>query len=83
MRIGVLGTGTIMETVTSTLVQMEQVECYAIASRTQEKARQMADKYGFQKAYGSYEALVSDPEVELIYVATPHSPRRPRRLPPL
>lgn len=73
MKIGVLGTGTIMETVTSTLVQMEQVECYAIASRTQEKARQMADKYGFQKAYGSYEALVSDPEVELIYVATPHS----------
>ena len=38
-----------------------------------EKAEKFAKEYGAQKAYGSYEDLVSDPEVELVYVATPHS----------
>lgn len=46
---------------------------YAIASRDLEKAREFAHKWGFRKAYGSYEELVSDPEVELVYIATPHS----------
>jgi predicted dehydrogenase len=38
-----------------------------------EKAQAFAEKFGFQKAYGSYEELVADPEVELVYVGTPHS----------
>ena len=46
---------------------------YAIASRDLEKAREFAHKWGFKKAYGSYEELVCDPEVELVYIATPHS----------
>ncbi len=73
MKIGVLGTGGIVRMVLSTLKQMEQVECYAIASRTKERACEAAKEYGFAKAYGSYEELVADPEVELVYVATPHS----------
>ncbi len=73
MKIGVLGTGGIVKGITSTLAQMEGTECYAIASRTVERAQEAAKEYGYKKAYGSYEELVADPEVELVYIATPHS----------
>ena len=73
MKVGVLGTGGIVRTVTPTLQKMEHVECYAIASRNMERAKNAAKEYGYEKAYGSYEELASDPQVELIYVATPHS----------
>ena len=73
MKIGVLGTGGIVKSVTPTLKQIENMECYAIASRTMEKAREAAEQYGYSKAYGSYEELVQDPQVELVYIATPHS----------
>ncbi len=73
MKIGVLGTGKIVKVVTETLARMEQVECYAIASRTLERAQEAAKEYGYAKAYGSYEELVADPEVGLVYIATPHS----------
>ena len=73
MKIGVLGTGNIVACIAPTLAQMKDAECYAIASRTQERANEAAAEYGFEKAYGTYEELVEDPEVELIYIATPHS----------
>ncbi|MBQ8278796.1 MAG: Gfo/Idh/MocA family oxidoreductase [Roseburia sp.] len=73
MKIGVLGTGGIVGMVVPTLKSLENVECYAIASRTEERAKEAAKEYGFEKAYGTYEELVADPEVELVYVATPHS----------
>ena len=77
MKIGVLGTGKITDKVIPMLVQLEEIECYAAASRTLEKAEAFCEKYGFQKAYGSYEELLSDPAVELVYVATPHSHHYP------
>lgn len=73
MKIGVLGTGGIVRGVTPTLARMEGAECYAIASRTLERAQEAAKEYGYEKAYGSYEELVADPEVEFVYIATPHS----------
>lgn len=73
MRIGVLGTGGIVRMVTPTLRQMNDIECYAIASRTLERAQEAAKEHGYEKACGSYEELVADPLVELVYVATPHS----------
>ncbi len=73
MKIGVLGTGSIVKSIVATLVRIEEAKLYAIASRTLEKAEKAAKEYGFEKAYGSYEELVSDPEVELVYIATPHS----------
>ena len=73
MKIGILGTGKIVKPITDTLARMENVERYAIASRTLERAKEAAEEFGFAKAYGSYEELVADPEVELVYVATPHS----------
>ncbi|MCR5701271.1 MAG: Gfo/Idh/MocA family oxidoreductase [Lachnospiraceae bacterium] len=49
------------------------IVCHSVASRDIERAQQFADKWGFKKAYGSYEEMLSDPEVELVYVASPHS----------
>ncbi|MFT4143745.1 MAG: Gfo/Idh/MocA family oxidoreductase [Mobilitalea sp.] len=73
LRMAILGSGNIAKTMAATIGKMENVEAYAVASRDYEKANAFAKEYGFQKAYGSYEELVKDEEVELIYVATPHS----------
>ena len=73
MKIGVLGTGWIVMTVTPALKGIPDAECYAVASRTLARAEEAAKEYGYEKAYGSYEELVADPAVELVYVATPHS----------
>ncbi len=73
MKIGILGAGPMAGTMAETLSRMEQVDCCAVASRALERAEDFAARYGFRKAYGSYGELVEDPEVELIYIATPHS----------
>lgn len=73
MKIGILGCGAMAEKFADTLRQMDTVVCRAAASRTLDRAEEFARKYGFEKAYGSYEQLCEDPEVELIYIATPHS----------
>lgn len=52
---------------------MEEAKVAAIASRSLEKAQAFAQEYSIEKAYGSYEELVSDPDIDLIYIATPHS----------
>lgn len=52
---------------------MPDAHLYAIASRSLEKARDFQNKWGVEKAYGSYEELIQDPDVDLIYIATPHS----------
>lgn len=72
MKIGIIGAGWIADRMGDTL-QPEPEMRYAIASRDIARARAFADKWGFRKAYGSYEELVSDPEVDLVYIATPHS----------
>ena len=73
MKIGVLGAGNISHATVPAMIALDEIECYAVASRSLDKAREFAAKYGFQKAYGSYEEMLEDPEVELVYVATPHS----------
>ncbi|NLD58775.1 MAG: Gfo/Idh/MocA family oxidoreductase [Clostridiales bacterium] len=73
MKIGILGLGAMARVMADTLVQMEDVECRAVASRDKMRAEAFAKEFGFQRAYGSYEELVRDPGVELVYVATPHS----------
>lgn len=52
---------------------MKEVSCYAVASRDLAKAMAFAETYGFEKAYGSYEELAEDPNVDFVYIATPHS----------
>lgn len=73
MKLAVLGPGRIAQGVAHTLVALPEIECYAVASQTPGKAEAFAQRFGFQKAYTSYEAMLSDPEVELVYITTPHS----------
>lgn len=73
MRVGIIGAGHIAAKVSKTLKAMEGVECLAIGSRSQEKADAFAAENGFDRAYGSYSELLDDPDIDLVYVATPHS----------
>ena len=73
MRIGIIGAGHIAGKVSGTLAKMPEVRCYAVAARDLWRAEAFAGEHGFDKAYGSYEELVRDPDVDLVYVATPHS----------
>lgn len=72
MKVGIIGAGGIAVTMAKTLNEMEDARAYAVASRTREKAEEFARKNQVEKAYGAYEELFADPEVELIYIATPH-----------
>ncbi len=71
--IGIMGAGNIAGVMARTIKKMKHVKLYAVASRQQVKADVFANKYGCKKAYGSYEELVTDKKVDLIYIATPHS----------
>lgn len=72
-KIGIIGAGWIAHKMTLTVSSLTDVENYAIASRDLSRAKAFAESYGFKRAYGSYQELVDDPEVDLVYVATPHS----------
>lgn len=71
---GVLGTAYIFERdMAEGMKQAENCTLYAIAGRSMEKAEAFKEKYGFQMAYGSYEELLSDPEVEAVYIPLPNT----------
>lgn len=72
-KIGIIGAGWIAEKMAETVSRMNGYEISAIASRSIERARLFAAKFNIKKAYGSYEELVRDNDIDLIYVATPHS----------
>ncbi len=73
MKLALLGPGRIADTVAQALTAIPEIECYAVASRNLERAEAFARKFGFRKAYGSYEEMLSDPQVQLVYITTPHS----------
>lgn len=71
IRWGIMGTGRIAGVFCNMLKDLEQAEIYAVASRNQEKATEFGAKYCATACYGSYEELVEDPQVDIIYIATP------------
>lgn len=73
MNFAIMGAGGIAGVMAKTLAQMPEVNRYAIASRDINKAEKFKAEYGFEKAYGSYEEMLLDKNVDLVYVATPHS----------
>ncbi len=73
MNIAILGAGRIAQIFTKAISGADGATCYAVAARDVDRARKFAEEFGYQKYYGSYEEMLSDPEVELVYVATPHS----------
>ena len=73
MKVGIIGAGSIAGTMAGTIREMDCAQNYAVAARDYGRAAEFAQTYGFEKAYGSYEELVEDAGVELVYIATPHS----------
>jgi len=70
---GILAPGKMSAKFTQGLKLLDNVELYAVGSRDLGRAEKFAIEHGFQKSYGSYEELVKDPELEVIYIASPHS----------
>ncbi len=80
LRWGVLGTGKISHTFTSDLTFVEDQRVHAVGSRNADSARAFAEEMGVARSYGSYEELVDDPEVDVVYVGTPHTFHRDNAL---
>ncbi|MFJ9677196.1 Gfo/Idh/MocA family protein [Streptomyces sp. NPDC101194] len=76
VRWGVLATGGIAATFTEDLRAMPDAEVVAVASRSDASAQAFAQRFGIPRAYGSWAALAADDEVDVVYVATPHSAHR-------
>lgn len=70
---GILGTGKIAKRFMQAAFYVPEAQVVAVGSREQHTADQFGAQYGVPKRYGSYDALLSDPEVEIVYVATPHT----------
>jgi len=70
---GILSTGWIAHKFTTALQAADDSELYAVGSRSMQSARKFADEFRIPKAYGSYEELVSDPDIDVVYIATPHN----------
>ncbi|SDN66531.1 Gfo/Idh/MocA family protein [Acetanaerobacterium elongatum] len=73
VRFGIIGTGGIAEKFAVSAAYVPEAEMVGAASRSLEKAQQFAQKFVIPKAYGSYEALLRDDEIDAVYIATPHS----------
>ncbi len=73
IRWGIVGLGNIAGKFAGDLALSSEATLVAVASRDSDKARHFSEQYGAKKAYGSYEALFEDPEVDVVYIATPHS----------
>lgn len=71
-RWGIVGLGKIARHFIHDLQLIDNVKIGAVASRTLEKAKIFAAEYGVPKAYGSYADLFADPDIDIIYIATPH-----------
>ncbi|MFC5139508.1 Gfo/Idh/MocA family protein [Actinomycetospora rhizophila] len=74
IRWGIAGPGRIAEKVAEDLALVEGAVLAAVGSRSEERARAFAETHGAPnaRAHGSYRALVDDPEVDVVYIATPH-----------
>jgi dihydrodiol dehydrogenase / D-xylose 1-dehydrogenase (NADP) len=72
VRWGILGTGAIAREFVQGLHSVSEAEVLAVGSRSRASAQEFADKRGIPRRHSSYEDLASDPDVDVIYIATPH-----------
>lgn len=72
VRWGILGAGSIASRFAEALAALPEAETLAVGSRAQDSADRFAEAHGFSRAYPTYEELAADPDVDVVYVATPH-----------
>ncbi len=70
---GILSTGWIAHKFATALQVVDNSELYAVGSRNVETAKRFADEFNIPKAYGSYQELVNDPAIDVVYIGTPHN----------
>ena len=73
VRFGIIGTGLILDRFLPGAARSREVEVVAIASRDAERARRFAAERGIARSFGSYDALLADPEVDAVYICLPNS----------
>lgn len=69
-RVGIIGTGNMAEGIAWTLGKLKGMQCYAVASRSMERAQKFAVKFRLKKYFGSYEEMFKESEIDMIYIAT-------------
>ena len=72
-RWGILAPGKIAHKFTEGLKCLDNARLYSVGSRSEERAMNFANRYGYKRYYGSYEEFAADPELEIVYIASPHS----------
>jgi predicted dehydrogenase len=72
LRWGIVGPGRIAENVVRDFAVVDGARAVAVASRSQARADDFAERHGLERAHGSYAAVLADPEVDVLYIATPH-----------
>ncbi len=70
---GILAPGKMAAKFTNALKYSDYAELYAVGSRDINRSAKFASDHGFKKYYGSYEELAEDPQVDIVYIASPHS----------
>ncbi|MEP5341139.1 MAG: Gfo/Idh/MocA family oxidoreductase [Algibacter sp.] len=70
---GIIGLGNIAHKFAQDLLTIQDAKLYAVASRSQNKADAFASQYKATKAYDNYETLAADPNIDAVYIATPHA----------
>ena len=73
IRWGVVGPGRIAEKVVEDFAVVDGARAVAVASRSLSRAQEFAARHALERSYGSYAELLADPQVDVVYVATPHA----------
>ena len=73
VRFGILSTALINQSVLRAARASEEVEVVAVASRNRDRATAYAREHGIARAHGAYDALLADPEVDVVYISLPNS----------
>jgi predicted dehydrogenase len=72
IRWGIVGPGRIAEKLVRDFAVVDGARALAVASRSADRAADFARRHGLERAYGSYAEIVADPDVDVLYLATPH-----------
>src|SRR5512133_4328537 len=70
---GILGTGNIARKFAKSLHLLDNARLHSVGSREADRAEKFALEFGFEKHFGSYEEFLADPDLDVVYISSPHS----------